>query len=82
MKLEQTDGDGIMIKFRDYKYFVPMDIMGKDVVIEGVAQKEIISVEQLKNIAEEAGKPAEEIAKITEPKTEITFTAKGILVTN
>ena len=45
-------------------------------------KKEIISVEQLKNIAEEAGKPAEEIAKITEPKTEITFTAKGILVTN
>ncbi len=82
MKLAQTDGEGIMIKFKNYKFFMPQDIVGKDVVLEGVAQKETTSVEDLKHYAEDAGKSAEEINKIIAPKTEISFVAKGVLVVN
>ena len=82
MKLAQTDGDGIMIRFKDYKFFVPGDLVGKDVVLEGVGQKTVTGVEMLKHYAEDAGKSKEEIEKITEPKTEIEFIATGVLVIN
>lgn len=78
MKIAQTDGSGIMIRFKDYKFFMPQDIVGKDVVLDGVAKKETVSVEDQKHYAEDAGKSAEEINKITEPSTEISFTAKGV----
>jgi hypothetical protein len=80
MKLEQTDGSGIMIRFKDYKFFMPLNIVGKDVVLEGEAKKTVTSVETLKHYAEDAGKSKEEIEKITEPKTEIEFIATGVLV--
>ena len=80
MTLAQTDGDGIMIRFKDYKYFMPKDIVGKDVVLKGTAKKTITSVEMLRHYAEDAGKSKEEIEKITAPKTEIEFIATGVLV--
>lgn len=80
MKLAQTDGEGIMIRFKDYKFFMPADIIGKDVVLEGVGQKTTTSVEMLKHYAEDAGKSTAEIEKIKEPKTEIEFIATGVLV--
>ena len=82
MKLAQTEGDGIMIRFKDYKFFMPLNIVGKDVVLTGQAKKTITSVEMLKHYAEDAGKTKEEIEKITEPKTEIEFIATGVLVVN
>ena len=82
MKLEQTDGDGIMIHFKDYKYFVPKNISGKEVVLQGVAKITTTSVEMLRHYAEDAGKTKEEIAKITEPVKAIEFIASGVLVLN
>ncbi|MEQ1553219.1 MAG: DUF4920 domain-containing protein, partial [Ferruginibacter sp.] len=80
MTLAQTDGDGIMIKFKDYKYFMPLNIVGKDVVLQGVAKKTITSIEKLKHYAADAGKSKDEIEKIIEPKIEIEFSASGVLV--
>jgi hypothetical protein len=82
MKLQQTDGEGIMIRFKDYKFFMPLNITGKDVVLEGVAKVTITSIEDLKHYAEDAGKTKEEIEKITAPKKEIEIIATGVLVTN
>ena len=82
MKLATTEGDGIMIRFKDYKFFMPLNIVGKDVVLTGQAKKTVTSVEMLKHYAEDAGKTKEEIEKITEPKTEIEFIATGVLVVN
>ena len=80
MTLAQTEGDGIMIRFKDYKFFMPFDIVGKDVVLQGTAQRTTTSVAELKHYAEDAGKSKEEIEKITEPKTAIEFIATGVLV--
>ena len=82
MKLEQTEGDGIMIRFKDYKFFVPKNISGKEVVLQGEAKITTTSVEMLKHYAEDAGKTKEDIDKITEPKKEIEFIASGVLVLN
>ena len=78
MNMASADGD-IMVKFRDYGFFVPFDIPGSEVVLEGTAQIETISVDDLKHYAEDDGKSAEEIAKITEPETQIVFVADGVL---
>ncbi|MEP6583731.1 MAG: DUF4920 domain-containing protein [Ginsengibacter sp.] len=80
MKLAKDDGENIMIRFKDHKFFVPKDINGKEVILDGVAKTSVTSVEMLKHYAKDAGKPDEEIAKIAEPKKEITFTASGVLV--
>jgi Domain of unknown function (DUF4920) len=80
MKLANTRGEEIMIKFEDYGFFVPADIDGKEIVLNGVGKKSVTSVSKLQHYAKDAGKSAEEVLKITEPKSEIIFTASGVLV--
>jgi hypothetical protein len=79
MKLKTTNGD-MMVKFKNYGFFMPKDIVGKTIVAEGIAKKVTTSVEELKHYAEDAGKTKEEIEAIKEPKTEINFEAKGVVV--
>ncbi len=75
-----TSEEQLFVKFKDYAFFVPKDIAGKEVLIEGVAYKEVTSVDELKHYAEDAGKSAEEIAAITEPITEKKFMATGVVL--
>ena len=70
--------ESLFVQFKDYGFFVPKDLGGKEVFIEGVAYKETTSVEDLKHFAEDAGKSAEEIAAITAPVTEKKFMATGV----
>ncbi len=70
----------LMVKFKDYAFFVPKDISGREVMVEGKAYKEVTSVEDLRHYAEDAGKSAEEIAKITEPVSEKKFMATGVVL--
>ncbi|MEO5682559.1 MAG: DUF4920 domain-containing protein [Chitinophagaceae bacterium] len=80
MKVEKAGGETMMVKFKDYGFFMPKDIVGKDVVLDGEASVKETSVKQLKHYAEDAGKSKDEISKITAPKKELIFTAKGVLV--
>ena len=80
MKVERSNGERLMVKFKDYGFFMPRDIVGKDVVLDGEATYKEVSVKQLKHYAQDAGKSKEEIEKIKEPKKELQFVAKGVLV--
>ncbi|RFS16781.1 DUF4920 domain-containing protein [Emticicia sp. C21] len=80
MKVKLEDGQTMRVTFKDYGFFVPKDIAGKTVVFEGNAKTKTTSVDELRHYAEDGGKSKEEIAKITEPKTELTFVANGVLV--
>lgn len=80
MKLEKADGEKVMVKFKDYKFFMPKDIVGRDVVLDGEAQVKEVSVKQLQHYAKDAGKSEQEIKSIKEPKKELQFVAKGVLV--
>ena len=70
----------IMVRFKDYGFFMPLDSQGKEVIVEGKAFVKEVSVDELKHYAEDAGKSKEEIAKITEPKMELAFEASGVLM--
>jgi hypothetical protein len=80
MKLEKANGESLMVKFRDYAFFMPKDIVGREVVLDGEAVNKEVSVKQLKHYAEDAGKSKEEVEKIKAPKKETQFIAKGVLV--
>ncbi|MBC7829030.1 MAG: DUF4920 domain-containing protein [Chitinophagaceae bacterium] len=80
MKIERSNGEKLMVKFKDYGFFMPKNIVGKEVVLDGEATVKEVSVKQQKHYAEDAGKSKEEIEKIKEPKKELQFVAKGVLV--
>jgi hypothetical protein len=80
MKVNTGDGQTMRVMFKDYAFFVPKDIEGKTVVIEGVAETTTTSVDKLRHYAEDGGKSKEEIEKITEPEKAITFMADGVIV--
>ncbi len=75
-----TDTTGLFVKFRDYGFFVPKDLGGSKVTIEGKAFKQVTDVDELRHYAEDEGKSAAEIAKITSPQEEMKFMANGVAV--
>ena len=78
----EGDQEPIMVRFTDYAYFVPADIIGKTVVVEGKAKVKETTVEWQKHYAEDKGQSAAEIAKITKSKKDISVVADGVLVVN
>ncbi len=82
MKLQNPSGEPIHIMFKDYALFMPKDLSGKTIVLEGKSFVSFTTVEELQHYAEDAGKSKEEIAKITEPKREIRLEAWSVTVTD
>ncbi|MEO3408558.1 DUF4920 domain-containing protein [Mucilaginibacter sp. CAU 1740] len=82
MKIARENGSPVMIRFTDYAYFMPQNIVGKNVVVEGIAKVNETSVAKLQHYAADAGKSKEEIAKIDQPKKDIEIMADGVLVVN
>lgn len=80
MKLKLADGKTMRVSFKDYGFFMPMDIVGKTVIIEGDAKVKTTPVDELKHYAEDAGKSKEEIAMITQPEKSLGFVANGVLI--
>jgi hypothetical protein len=80
MKVVMPSGKKLHIKFKDYAFFVPKDIVGQEVIFSGKAFNDTISVEQLKHYAEDEGQPKAEIAKISAPEISPSFEATGVLI--
>ena len=75
MTLRNEQGANIRVTFKDYGFFVPKDISGSEVIIEGVANKEVISEDMAKHYAEDGGVEYDESMRQS-----ITFVAHGVLV--
>jgi len=80
MILDLGNEDEVMVKFKDYGFFVPKDIAGKEVIINGKAYVKEVSVDEQRHYAEDEGKTAEDIANITQPKRTYSFEADGVLL--
>ena len=79
-KIKKEDGSTVMIKVKDHEFAMPLDIVGRTIVVEGKAELKETSVAMLKHYAEDAGKSKEEIEKIKDPKKEVIMTIKGVKV--
>ncbi len=80
MKLNLKNGEEVMVKFKDYGFFVPKDIEGREVVVNGIAFVDNMSVDDQKHYAEDAGESQEDISQIKEPKKTFEFEADGVLI--
>ena len=80
MMIDIGEGKTMRVTFKDYAFFVPADISGKTVVLDGYAYHQITSVDQLRHYAEDAGKSADEISKITQPEVNLVYEARGMIV--
>ncbi len=80
MKVDVGSEEPMMVRFKDYGFFVPKNAAGNTVIMNGVAKKEVIDVETLKHFAQDEGKSQEEIDAITEPQENLTFIASGVII--
>lgn len=80
LTLQTSEGNSVRVTFKDYGFFVPKDIAGREVLMEGVSWKEVTSVEHQRHYLEDADASAEEIAAITEPKVSFYFEASGVVL--
>jgi len=80
MKIDLANGDLMRVTFKDYGFFVPKDIVNKDVILAGKAFRDTTSVADLKHYAEDGGRSEEEIAAITSPEISTTFIAEGVII--
>ncbi|MEQ9467295.1 MAG: DUF4920 domain-containing protein [Ekhidna sp.] len=75
MTLRNEEGANIRVTFKDYGFFVPKDISGREVIIEGVAIKEVLDEDVARHYAEDGGKEYDESMR-----NSISFVAEGVLV--
>ena len=80
MTIQQAEGDPMRVTFKDYGFFMPLDIEGKTTIFEGEAKVDTTSVDMLRHYAEDEGLAKEEIEKITEPEISVSFVATGVIV--
>lgn len=80
MKVRLEDEQEVFVKFKNYGFFVPTDAAGKEVVMNGQAFVEEMSVSDQKHYAEDKGATQEEIQKIKSPKRTLRFEADGVRI--
>lgn len=75
-----ANNEDMRVTFKDYGFFIPTNAEGKNIILEGIAYNDTVSVDMLRHFAEDEGQSEEEIASITEPEIKIAFEATGVLV--
>ncbi|MEP5612726.1 MAG: DUF4920 domain-containing protein [Cyclobacteriaceae bacterium] len=75
MKIKNEQGQSIRITFKDYGFFVPKDIAGREVIFEGSAAVVNLEEDLAKHYADDSGKEYEEAMR-----KEIAIVASGVLV--
>ncbi len=81
MNVGMEDGEDMMVRFKDYSFFVPKaGVVNKSTIFEGQAYYDTLSVEDLRHYAMDAGKDSTEIMSISEPKAILAFEATGVVI--
>lgn len=78
IRTNEKSNDDVMVRMKDHAFVVPKDIAGKTAVVHGTVAKKMQSVAEQKHYMEDAGAPADQIAKITEPKAVYEMQVTGV----
>ena len=80
MVLELADGITTRVTFKDYGFFVPTDIEGREVRVSGLAMVSEIDEETRRHYAEDAGKSQEEVESISGSEKSFSMVADGVMI--
>jgi hypothetical protein len=80
MILELPEEEDVRVTFKDYGFFVPKDSEDTNVIVEGKAFLNEMTVEDQKHYAKDEGRSKAEIAAITSPEITRAFIANGVLL--
>ena len=80
IKLQKEDGSTLMVKSKDHAFFMPQELVGRTVVVEGKAMIKEVSEEKRRHLAEDAGMSKKQIKKIKGSEKQVQFIASGIKV--
>ena len=77
----KADKDTILVRFKDYGFFVPTDgVTGNKTINNGKLKVDTLSIDLLRHYAEDAGKSEEEINEINNSEVSLTFLADGVII--
>lgn len=80
MRVEMPGEETVMVRFKDYGFFVPKDISGKRVLVEGKAFVSEVEEAERRHMAEDAGEPDSLISKISGSQMQKGFEASGVRI--
>jgi hypothetical protein len=68
MYVDLDSNNEMLVRFKDYGFFVPMNSEGDTAIIQGLAKVDTLSIAWQKHLKEDANASQEEIESITSPK--------------
>jgi len=80
MRLDLGDNNETLVRFKDYGFFVPLNAQGKDVIVNGKAYLDVVTVDQLRHYAKDEGLSEEEINKINDEEVTYAVESNGVLL--
>lgn len=80
MDVDMGNSQAVHVTFKDEAFTIPLDAAGKHAIAQGIAIRELVPVETLRNNARDEGKSEEEVARITEPAYSYEMVATGVLI--
>ena len=78
MDVKMAEGDTMMVRFKDYGFFVPMDSTGEIATVEGAMTIDTLDVDWLRHQASDAGKSDSVIASINTFEVSYSILATGV----
>ena len=78
-EMDAGNGKVIAAHFRDYNIKLPTDLKGRQVIIDGVAEKQFIA-DDLQHLAGDTVQGKKQHTVKTNPKEKLTFEVKGLMV--
>ncbi|MDH3698914.1 MAG: DUF4920 domain-containing protein [Flavobacteriaceae bacterium] len=79
MKLSLANGQETMVRFKDYGFFVPKDLAGSMVIVEGNAFLHTMNPEEQQHMAEDAGKKIDSTQELQD-MVSYGFEASGVRI--
>ncbi len=80
MTVDADPHGSIRVTFKDYGFFVPKDISGKTVIVEGIIDEANLSGEMKEHYRKEEGMSEEDASEVIEASENHAIVASGVIV--
>ncbi len=80
MRLDLGKGEESLVRFKDYGFFMPLNSEEREVIVNGKAYLDVVTVAELQHYAKDEGLSQEEIDKITEDEVTFAVESTGVLM--